>query len=129
MGTQRYVTGAGVLCSQCDSDLDPYCREMPPPPENCTLCTLYSHLDECLRYQEVNYCITERRYINDTLVRITRDCSPSSLPETCETITKLDVQIKVCFNTCKYSGCNSSGNVRFKQIIVMLLVTMSTFLK
>ncbi|XP_060554837.1 uncharacterized protein LOC132715784 [Ruditapes philippinarum] len=101
---------SGVMCSQCDSDIDPFCMENPPSPVNCTLC---GHFDketyECAQYHIVEYCITERRYINDTLVRITRDCSPASMPESCEYITVHESQMKVCFKTCKFNGCNSSG--------------------
>ena len=45
----------------------------------------------------------------DTLVRVTRDCSPASVSESCEYITLHGDKMKVCFKTCKFNGCNSSG--------------------
>lgn len=57
--------GDGAVCVQCDSDLDAYCLEMPPPPRNCTLCTKFSPLTHrCVAHLETEYCITERRFIN-----------------------------------------------------------------
>ena len=53
------------MCSQCDSDINPFCMENPPRPVNCTLCGEFDKQTyECAKYHAVEYCITERRYIN-----------------------------------------------------------------
>ena len=44
-----------------------------------------------------------------SLIRLTRDCSPALMRKTCEYITEHDRPIKVCFTTCKTSGCNVNG--------------------
>lgn len=63
------MTGSGVMCSQCDSDLDPYCVERPPAPQNCTLCGQFDEQSfKCTLYHEVQYCITERRYMNGKIL-------------------------------------------------------------
>ncbi|XP_053385912.1 uncharacterized protein LOC128550614 [Mercenaria mercenaria] len=120
----------GVMCSQCDSDLDPYCMESPPDPVNCTLCGSFDeNTFECVQYHVVEYCITERRYINGTLVRITRDCSPASMPESCEFITQYGNIMKVCFRTCKTNGCNSSGEQVTSTATLRYLYLTVAFLK
>ncbi|KAL4222656.1 hypothetical protein ACF0H5_018698 [Mactra antiquata] len=98
-----------IMCSQCDSEVDPYCMEYPPYPRNCSVCVQFAPHDEiCTAYREVEYCITEKRFINDTMIRITRDCSPVSMPGTCEYITQHATSIRVCFTTCKFDGCNTA---------------------
>ncbi|XP_064610010.1 U-scoloptoxin(05)-Sa1a-like [Liolophura sinensis] len=119
--------GQAIMCSQCDSLTHEYCESVPPSPTPCAFCEIKdTETGKCLNYTEYNFCITMKKYVNETLIRTTRSCNPISIGADCRpAIDKNKQPVKICFDSCNTDGCNFSDRVTSHWALLMTCVAVT----
>ncbi|XP_074647957.1 U-scoloptoxin(05)-Er3a-like [Tubulanus polymorphus] len=110
------VTTEAILCSQCDSKKDISCQLNPPMPTNCT--------------EENQFCIViEEKDENDTLLSVSRGCSPLSMSTDCLPGTGPENRaLTLCYISCQEDGCNEANYSRGQYTVIAAATSIAVYL-